>query len=109
MNSLFILLLRILQGERLRKPTPEQERRWAGLFFLMAMYFGLVALSIRYGEHYWDTASAFTLTVVAAVIVSVGWFLIGIWGRYVAAKVSWVLGAVAWLLLFFLALTGRLM
>jgi hypothetical protein len=108
MNPLLFLLVRILHGERLRKPTPEEERVWASLFLLMAIYFGLLALSIRYARHFLDTASAFTLTVIAAVVVCVLWFVPRIWGRHVPAKVSWILGAIAWPLLFLLALTGHL-
>src|ERR1035438_6091858 len=59
MNPLFIILFRILQGDRLRKPTPEEEQRWAGVFFLVAVYFGLAALCIRYASHFWDTAGTF--------------------------------------------------
>jgi hypothetical protein len=108
MNPLYILLIRILTGERLRKPTPEEERRWAGLFLFIAVYFGLMALSVRYARHFMDTVSAFTLTVIAAVAVCVLWFVPKIWGRYVPANVSWVLGAIAWPVLFLLALTGHL-
>jgi len=108
MNPLFLLAFRILQGERLEKPTPEQERRWAVFFVLIAVYFGLGALSIRCARHFWDTAGAFTLTVVAAIVVSILVFVPRLWGRHVPAKVSWVLGAIAWTVLFLLALTGRL-
>jgi hypothetical protein len=108
MNPLLFLLVRILHGERLRKPTPEEEREWASLFLLLAIYFGLVALSIRYASHFMDTVSASTLTVIAAVVVSVLFFVPRYWGRHVPAKVSWVLAAIAWPVLFLLALTGRL-
>jgi hypothetical protein len=108
MNPLLFLLVRFLYGERLRRPTPEEERQWAGLFLLVALYAGLVALSIRYASHFLDTVSAFTLTVIATVVVSVLMFVPRVWGRHVPAKVSWVLGAIAWPLLFLLALTGHL-
>jgi hypothetical protein len=108
MNPLFFLLFRILQGDRLRKPTAEEERQWAGLFLLVALYAGLVALAIKYASHFLDTVSAFTLTVIAAVVVSVLMFVPRVWGRHVPAKVSWILAAIAWPVLFLLALTGHL-
>jgi hypothetical protein len=108
MNPLFFLLVRILHGERLEKPTPEEEREWASLFLLLAIYVGLVALSIRYAAHFLDTVSAFTLTVIAAIVVSVLFFVPRTLGRHVPAKVSWVLAAIAWPVLFLLAVTGHL-
>ena len=92
----------------MRKPTPEEEQRWAGVFFLVAVYFGLAALCIRYASHFWDTAGTFALIVVAAVVVFVFYLGMSLWGRHVPAKVSWVLAAVAWPVLFVLALTGHL-
>jgi len=108
MDPLSFLLARIANGERLRKPTPEEERQWASLFLLMAIYFGLMALTARYARHFLDTVNALTLTIIAAVAVCVLWFVPRIWGRHVPAKVSWVLAAIAWPLLFLLAVTGHL-
>jgi hypothetical protein len=108
MDPLSFLLARIVNGERLRKPTPEEEREWASLFLLVAIYFALGALSIRYARHFLDTVNALTLTVLAAVVVCAMWFLPRFLGRHVPAKVSYVLAAIAWSVLFFLAVTGRL-
>jgi drug/metabolite transporter (DMT)-like permease len=108
MNPLFIILFRIAQGDRLRKPTPEEERRWAGLFCLIGIYFGVAFISIRYARHFWDTAGEFSLVAVAAVVVVILTFVPRFWGRYVPAVVSWIFGAVLWVSLFVLALTGHL-
>ena len=108
MNPLFILLFRILQGERMRKPTPEEERRWAGLFCLIGIYFAVAAISIRYARHFWDTAGEFSLVAAATVVVVVLMFAPRFWGRYVPAEVSWVFGIILWVLLFVLALSGNL-
>ena len=102
MNPLFIILFRILQGDRLRKPTPEEEQFWAGVFFLLAVYFGLGALSMRYAKNFWDTAGIPALTIAAAVIISAFVFGTRFWGRHVPAKASWVLAAIAWPVLFLL-------
>jgi hypothetical protein len=108
MEALFLLIARILNGEPLRKPTPEEEREWASRFVLLAAYFALMALSLRYARHFINTVSASTLTVIAAIVVCALWFVPRILGRHVPAKVSWVIGAIAWSLLFFLALTGHI-
>ena len=108
MNPLFIILFRILQGDRLRKPTPEEERRWAGLFVLVGVYFSVAAISIRYARHFWDTAGEFSLVAVATIVVVILMFVPRLWGRYVPAVVSWIVGAVLWVSLFALALTGHL-
>jgi hypothetical protein len=108
MDPLSFLLARIANGERLRKPTPEEERQWASLFLLVAIYFGAMALSIRYASHFLDTVNALTLSVITAVAVCVLWFVPRILGRHVPAKVSYVLAAIAWSVLFLLAVTGRL-
>jgi hypothetical protein len=89
-------------------PTPSKQRQSAALFLFVAIQFGLGILVCKYTDHFWKTAGAFTLTVFAAVNVILWWFLLGIWERHVPAKVSWALGTVAWLLLFFLALTDHL-
>src|SRR5260370_20972224 len=108
MNPLFIILFRMLQGDRLRSPTPEEERFWAGYFFIIPLYFGAGALAIRYQKHFWDTAGEFTLIVAAVVVLSVLFFGARFWGRHVPAKVSWMLAAVAWPWILFLVLTCRL-
>src|SRR3954464_15529202 len=107
MNPLLIILFRLLRGERLSQRG--EERRWdAGFFFLLAVYFGLGALFIRYAKHFLDTAGPFALIVVGTVVGSVLVFGSRLWGRHVPAKVSWTLAAIAWPVLFLLALTGRL-
>ena len=108
MNPLLFLLVRFLRGERLEKPTPEEERQWASLFLLVAICFGAGALFIRYASHYWDTASAFTLSVATFVVICVLGLVPMFVGRHVPAKFSLILGAIAWVLLFSLAVTGHL-
>jgi hypothetical protein len=88
------------------KPSPEEQ---AGLFPLFAIYFGVGALTISYARHFLDSLSVLTLTVAAAIAGSVLVFVVPkIWGDHVPAKVSWVIGAIAWSVLFLLAVTGRL-
>ena len=108
MNPLFIIVFRILQGDRLRKPTPQEERFWAGFFFLIPLYFGGAALSMKYAKHFWDTAGEFQLLVAFIIAVSVLFSGTRSWGKHVPAKISWTLGAIEWPVILFLALTGRL-
>jgi hypothetical protein len=101
-------------------PTPAQQRRvpyswiwgsnggrgWAACLVFINVHFALFGLSMRYIRHLMGTAGPFALTVAATVFVSTMLFFTEIWQRHVAAKVSWVLGAIAWLLNVILALTG---
>jgi hypothetical protein len=63
---------------------------------------------MRYEKHFWDTAGVFALTIAFAIVVSVLFFGTRFWGSHVPAKVSWVLAAIAWPVIVFLALTDRL-
>ena len=108
MNPLFIILFRFLQGDRLRRLTPAEERFWAGHFAIFPVYFGVMIILMKYGRHFWDAAGAFALTVAFAVVVSVLFWGTRFWGRHVPAKVSWVLSAIAWSVILFLAVTDRL-
>ena len=105
---LIIWIVRWASGERFRNATPEEWRYWAGIAAIMPLYFGATILSIKYEKHFWDTAGEFSLIVVTAVVVCILFFGSTLWGRYVPAKVSWILAAIGWPALFFLALTGRL-
>jgi hypothetical protein len=108
MNTLFVLLFRIFQGERMRKPTPNEERRWAGLFCLIGIFFAATAISFRYARHFWETAGEFSWVIVSTSVVVILMFVPRLWGRYVPTFVSWVFGAALWVLLSVLALTGHL-
>jgi hypothetical protein len=108
MNPLFIILFRVLQGDRLRKPTPDEEQRWSAVFLLVAAGFGLAGISMKVASGFWERAGTFALTVAMAVAVCAFWFGTNFLGRHVPAKISWTAGAIAWATLFFLALTGRL-
>lgn len=108
MYSLIGILLRILLGERLRKPSPREQQYGAGAMFLIGAYFGLMFLSMKYAKHFWDTAGAFELTIAVAVILFGFFFGVQFWGKHVPAKVSWILAAIIWILLFSLALTGHI-
>ena len=85
------------------------------MFALIPICMAPLALLLKYLNNPNDSMSAsvftdvFTIIAPAAVFVIGVYFLTAVWGRYVPAKVSWILGSVAWPLVYFLALTGRLL
>jgi len=95
-----------------RRAVPQSEaeelRWWAALAAMLPLYFGAACFSIKHAKHFWDTAGQFQLIIVVSVVVCVGIFGSRLWGQHIPAKISWILAAIGWPLLFFLALTGRL-
>ena len=105
------LLIRILSGERLRKPTPRESQCFSGVFALIAVYFALLFVFMNFDTDIFDFMNSdgpFGLVAVWTTVISVlcliGWF----WGKYVPSKVSYALAAVLWPILFLLALTGHI-
>jgi hypothetical protein len=92
----------------MRMPSPQDERRWAALFFLVGLYMGLVFISIKYARHFWATAGSVALTVAVGVVVIGITALTRILARYMPTRVSYALAATVWALLFLLAFTGLL-
>jgi len=93
---LIVFLGRILRGERLEKATPDDYRLWFGILFLTPV---LIVAFTKFGRPIFD-ASPFVLwlgvtgfslvTVVAVLLVA----------RFLSARVSLVLSAISWILLF---------
>ena len=75
MNSFLFLLARIMSGERLRRPTPAQGRRWAAMFALIPICMAPLALVHNYLDNLMKNASAFTNVASAAIVVIVIYFL----------------------------------
>jgi hypothetical protein len=104
---LIVWLARWASGERFRKARPEELRRWAAVAAMIPLYFGAAMFSFKHAKHFWDTAGELELIGVSSVVICVLFFGSKIWSRHIPAKISWILAAIGWPLLFFLALTGR--
>jgi hypothetical protein len=105
---LIIWLARWASGERFRKAGPEELRRWAAIAAMMPLYFGAAIFSFKHAKHFWNTAGEFQLIIATSVVICVLFFGSKLWAQHIPAKISWILAAIGWALLFFLALTGRL-
>jgi hypothetical protein len=108
--SPFGVLIRILSGDRLRKATPRETQCFSGLFALIAVYFALILLLMRYDGpifEFMDSDGPIALTIIWTIVISIfsliGWF----WGKHVPARVSYAVAAILWPTLFILALTGH--
>src|SRR5579871_2692562 len=105
------IIIRILRGERLRKPTPRESQCFSACFALIAVYFSTILFLLKYDGQFFefmDSDSLVALVVIWTIVISilcfVGWF----WGRYVPARVSYAVAAILWSTLFILALTGHI-
>ena len=103
---LIVYLLRRASGERFRTATPKEMRWWSGYFVLLPAFgavFSFVDSVLGPVVRYWPMVA-----YAAAFVISI-WIAVKLWARYVPAKVSWIIGAVEWAILFYLGLTGRLL
>jgi fatty acid desaturase len=104
-------LIRIVQGERLRKCTPRESQCYSACFALIAVYFSTILFLLKFDGQFFefmDSDGPMALIVIWTIVISilcfVGWF----WGRHVPAKVSYLVAAILWPTLFVLALTGHI-
>jgi hypothetical protein len=104
MQWLSTFILRLLMGERYRKATQAELRKY-GAFFAFLPVWGFL---FRYFGHdllrHTDAAGIWCY----AMMTIVGFVLwIAVWARYVPAIVSWILGAAIWLAAFWFVMTGK--
>lgn len=107
----FSILIRLLCGERLRKATPREAQCFSGVFALIAIYFAAIFLLMKFDGKifaFMDSDGPLALTLIWTIVISVLAFVSWFWGRHVPAKVSYVVAAILWPILFILALTGHI-
>ena len=111
MSRLIGILMRTLEGDRLRKPTPRESQCYSACFALIAVYFSTILGLLKFDGQifeFMDSDGPVALLLIWAIVISilcfVGWF----WGRHVPAKVSYTVAAILWPALFILALTGHI-
>ena len=104
-------LIRIAQGDRLRKPTPRESKCYSACFALIAVYFSIILFLLQYDGDFFefmDSDGPVAQIVIWAIVVSILCLIGWLWGRYVPAKVSYTVAAILWTTLFILALTGHI-
>jgi hypothetical protein len=95
----YAFIIRLAMGERWRKATPADNRLGAGLFFLVAVYFGVGLLAARFSRSFstfMQSASPIGLWLSSVVVLSVGAFVSFFWARHVPTRTSVVLAVIAW-------------
>jgi|SRR6266446_6041250 len=102
MSWLYLFFARLAMGERWRKATPTDKRYGAGLFFLLAVYFGVAMLAIHFSPSFTtfiESVSAMGLWLAFVAVVSLMVFGSVLWARHVATRVSAILAVIAWAVL----------
>ena|ERR1700722_3239180 len=100
-----LVFIRILSGERYRKATPAELQWYAGYFCCLPV---VGFLFVYFGKSFLDRVSFFGNWLYAMGAIFVFGFFPHFWGKYVPAKVSWILGAVIWTATLALSFSGKL-
>jgi hypothetical protein len=95
--------MRLFMGERFQRATPGELRWYAGVFTVIPVW---LILFMRVGHLYLDQAESFGLWLFIMGFVLSGFLWLTIWGKYVAATISWWLGGVVWLVALWLAINS---
>jgi hypothetical protein len=103
---LIIWIVRLCSGERFRKATPGELRTFGAVFVLLPA--GLAGMGLL-GHRILDRGTYWSILLYTAATVIVLWTAFKVWARFIPAKVSWILGGMEWVTLFYLALSGRLL
>jgi hypothetical protein len=102
----FIMLItRFVFGERVNKPTPE-ENRLASAYFLFFPIFGGAALKFSAKFIHGATDSVYLLVGLATIAVA--YFVVMVWAKFIPAAVTWTLAGIAWAVVIYGAIRGDL-
>jgi hypothetical protein len=102
MSWFYAFIIRLAMGERWRKATPSDNRLGAGLFFLIAVYFGIGLLATHFSRSFstfMQKVSPIGLWLSAVAVLSVMVFVLFFWARHVTTRISAVLAVIAWAIL----------
>src|SRR5215831_1773437 len=103
---LAIFLARYSLGERWRKSTSADYRYYFGVFFIFGGFTISVLTILR---PLLDHASSLKLWVYGTAGVSMMCFICILWGRYIPASVSLILGIVTWAIIVWMGVTDRVL
>jgi hypothetical protein len=102
---LAIWIARLASGERFRKATSEDYRLQFGWFFFAGL---LMVAVMTFGRRFFDHASSVSIWICATVVMCILVFGGIAWARRIPARVSFVLGIIAWGVFVWMALRGTL-
>jgi hypothetical protein len=102
---LWIWFLRLLSGERFRKATPAEQRFFSAYFLFIPIFGGLfVKVGIAFMKTTGFVSNWLFATALGVVLIFGSYY----WGKFMPAKISWILGGIIWAIVIGLALSGRL-
>ncbi|HWA86166.1 MAG TPA: hypothetical protein VG710_08095 [Opitutus sp.] len=84
---------RWLAGERLEKAKPGDYRTAFGFLFLMPVF---LLVFMKIGRAAFDSSSGVVLWAFSSAAIGFGLVVLFAWSRFVPARVSLVLGIIAW-------------
>ncbi len=100
-----MLITRLAFGERVDKPTPE-ENRLAAAYFLFFPIFGVVAL--KFSARFIHGATDSVYLLVGLATMAVAYFVVTVWAKFIPAVVSWTFAGIAWAAVIYGAFWGDL-
>jgi hypothetical protein len=102
---LLLWIIRWASGERFRKAT-SGELRWFSAFFAFVPVWLLLFADM--GHSYLDKAGVFGIWLYIMACIGLMALWLAVWIKFVPAIVSWVVGAIIWIVMLYLIFTGRI-
>jgi len=97
MHWLFILIIRFLRGERFTRDK-QTEKLYSGLLVLVPFYIGIAALLFSK-----FSKNVLILWLVATASLTALYFLSQLWAKFISLKVSYIIGIIVWIIVFWIA------
>src|SRR6266513_3697921 len=101
---LLVWIARFASGERFRKATPAELRWYSGFFVFIPIFSSLFVLL---GHSLLDRAGPVGIWFYVMGCLLVAGACLAVWARFIPATVSWIVGAIVWLIALGLAFTGK--
>jgi hypothetical protein len=102
------LINRIASGEPYRKANPRELRFYSAIYASMPIWALVIFLFSKAENSYLGKAGTAGVCLYWAGGAALIALWLALWVKFVPAAVSWAVAAVAWIVMFVLAFTGRL-
>jgi len=99
---ILIWIARFASGERFRKATSTELRWYSGAFAFIPIWF---ATFVHIADSFHGRVTGFGVWLFAMACLLVVALSLAAWVRFVPAVVSWIFGAVVWIIALYLAIT----